>query len=407
MRNESALAHFRDEVIRPQRQIMLEQLEQTYQGWRPELIREFIASFRAWCRQLLELQAAGKKGRIGYLTYSMLRTAMQSGKMTYLGEAQDENWFMDPQPVRCGYEAKWAYLPLEKWKEAVMSRRREYAGQISEMDVEREMRHEAAYVHGYVVALIRQAMPEAVRLEEFLQLDKEAVVEIRVGEYLDHSEVVYKLDERNLDSAEVKEWLEAGKEAEYAYEVYRKLDLADGDYSALDFRYARFEDTRLKDSQLAECMLVGTRFERCMLAGANFSGSFLHEASFEYCGLQGADFRFVEGMSGTAGTEEWDIPGFIGVNFAGADLSEADFTSANLRGARFIGANLTGASFIGANVQGADFTNAVLTDADFTGANLDGALIDESIAGTSTQAARRALLAYFTEAEGEVNLDGA
>src|SRR5690606_32915729 len=91
LRNESALAHFRDEVIRPQRQIMLEQLEQTYQGWRPELIREFIASFRAWCRQLLELQAAGKKGRIGYLTYSMLRTAMQSGKMTYLGEAQDEN----------------------------------------------------------------------------------------------------------------------------------------------------------------------------------------------------------------------------------------------------------------------------------------------------------------------------
>lgn len=67
-------------------------------------------------------------------------------------------------------------------------------------------------------------MMEAAALLEFKELKKEAVFEVRVGEYLSHSECVFRLDERERDSEEVRAWLqEKNDSAAYTYEDFMDL----------------------------------------------------------------------------------------------------------------------------------------------------------------------------------------
>ena len=63
-----------------------------------------------------------------------------------------------------------------------------------------------------------------------------------------------------------------------------------------------------------------------------------------------------------------------GVNFAGADLTEASLSSGALQETNFAGANLTGATLLSA-----DLSNADLTGADFTNANLLSVRWDDAI----------------------------
>ncbi len=100
-------------------------------------------------------------------------------------------------------------------------------------------------------------------------------------------------------------------------------------------------------------------------------------------------------------------------SFAGAKLEGVVLARADLTEARFVGADLTMADLAGATAPRADFTGANLDEADFTAADLEGAVLDEAH-GESTQLARCRLVgaqlrgaslrdADFTAA----NLDGA
>ena len=68
-----------------------------------------------------------------------------------------------------------------------------------------------------------------------------------------------------------------------------------------------------------------------------------------------------------------------GVDFRGADLGNADFSSSKVQGASFRGANLRNAVFDFADASGASFRDACLVGTDFFGANLDGASLRGAI----------------------------
>lgn len=66
------------------------------------------------------------------------------------------------------------------------------------------------------------------------------IVEVRVGEYLDISESVYRKDSDPTDETEIRKWLAERIEGAYGYGALERLDLAGGDYSEMDFRYSAF-----------------------------------------------------------------------------------------------------------------------------------------------------------------------
>lgn len=355
MGKEESLRLFVQQVVEPNRQSALSAFDPYFHENKEKWSSDFILSFQQYCRTIRERQIRGEKGRIGHITFSMLRTEIADGRFTYLVEATDASWILDQNPCRTRYDADWALYDLDKLELQLVQESRQYMGNVTVVDLERQRLLDSIYFHHYVIELIRYAMPRAVQLPEFIELEKEEQFEVRVGEYMDTSEVVYQEASPNYHSEDVKEWLQEKNDYEYAYSAFAELDLSNGEYSKLDLRFSTFRDCTLSSSNFEEAVLVGTRWKECQLAGANFSYALLHNADLSGCDLSDATFRNSEGCSGFLHAKK-DRPSFSGVNFSRANLTGANFAGASLRGAQFIDAQLERTRFVGADLTGAIFS---------------------------------------------------
>lgn len=366
MKREDAITHFTETYLKPKINEKLFALDKYFHENKGRLVSAFLDSFRNICIEIKKMQASGEKGKIGFITYSMLRTALLERSYCMLIEAFNEDWFLDLRECHAGYEASWAFGFLEELGSELGDITKLYIGNIVGADIERIKLKEAEKFNEYVKSLARYAMPEALRIKEYMEIQREEVFEIRVGEYRDTSEIVYKEDRRIKDSKEIKEFLEEKLEDEYSYEVFTQLDLSDGNYKEADFRYADFRKSNLSKSNMSECILVGAKFNHGILEGTDFSNSIIYGTDFSQCKLKGAHFYRAEGPAGVCGRSSWEMPGFEGINFMGADLEDADFESADLRGAVFIDANIKGTNFTGANLENTVFSekDANLLDLD-------------------------------------------
>lgn len=359
MEREVALAHFKEHEV-PKRTIAsLHALDAYYQDHKEMLANDFLRSFEAICQRVVDMQRRGEKGKLAYLTYSMLRTELVLGSGHYLLEAADSSWFLDSAECQTMYDASWAYRFLDRLTEEWSVAASGYAGQIRLPDMERIKLVEAEKFHQYVVHLIRYAMERAVQLEVFQQVEKESELAVLVGEYLDQSEIVYVLDTRYKDSAMIRAWLEEKQELEYGYKVFTGLDLTRGQFDGLDLRYSDFSGSQLTNAMLRESVLIGTRWRCAQLDAVDFGDTLIHGADFSLANLSGASFREASGPKGLLEQDAWEMPGFDGVLFVGANLTGTDFTGADLRGADFSDAILTGANFSRALLEGAIFSEVV------------------------------------------------
>ncbi|GIO29007.1 MULTISPECIES: pentapeptide repeat-containing protein [Paenibacillus] len=371
MNSETALAHFIQEAVPRERSEMLAAIGQDWDEAKKDWVQEFVADFRQWCKVIREQQIAGKKGAIGFITYSMLRTDIAQGRSSYLVQATDSSWLFDASPVEGHYDSLWAYRYLDLLADRLKLASREYKGAVHSAHLERIRLREAVHIHRVVVSLIRLAMLEASQSSEFQAVEKAEVFEIRVGEYWDHSECVFRLDLRKRDAEEVRSWLQEKNEEDYAYEAFHAMDLSEGDWEGIDLRYSVFRDCCLSNSCFLDGILIGTLWQDCRLEGANFAYSLISGANYSGCSMPLAVFRGVQGKRGLLVFDGFP-PIFEAVQFAKANLTGADFTRANLPGAVFTGATLKKAVFRGANLKGARFDKADLTGADFQDADITG-----------------------------------
>lgn len=351
------LEHFLENVVGKRKVENLRALEHFFQVSKDELAGEFRQSFREICRSFKEQETQMDKEPLGHITFSMLRTELLEGNHTYLVEGTDEDWFFDLEPFLATYDASWAFRFLDQLIVELQEQSKTFMGAITQPDIESIKLMLATHYHQYVISLVRYAMPAVSNCPEYLALDKELAVEIRVGEYLDNSEVVYMEDYSVKESHEIKAWLAEKLEDEYPYEVFTELNLSSGNYESLDLRYAFFQKSNLSDSQMRHCLLDGANFKGSQLTGTDLSFSLIHEVDFSDGQLQGAIFRQVEGASGLQEPPNWEMAGYLPVRFNGANLENTDFTLAKLQGACFVGANLKGANFTGANLDKALFSN--------------------------------------------------
>ncbi|MGG1441759.1 pentapeptide repeat-containing protein [Brevibacillus laterosporus] len=411
MDRTEAMPHFLTNVVEPARLRALMRLEQDFQTNKTALATEWTIAFQQICKQLGGEQIRKDKPLIGHLTFSLLRTELAVGRAIYLVEATDSSWFFDRNPCQTEYDASWALRYLDQLKDEINSGSKAYMGAITLPDVEQIILKEAVHFHQYVIQLARYALPTAIESQEFVELSTEDVVEIRVGEYMDVSEVVYKIDRRARDAQSVREWIDEGSEQEYAYEVFDRVDLSKGDYSELDFRYSRFEHSDLSDARFNGCVLMGTRWNHSRLAQADFSYSLLFGANFYQSELSGTDFRGIQASQGLLEPDSWEMPGFWeisfteanlpGASFVGAHLAGAQFSRANLVGVNFAGANLTDANFTDANLRGAVFVGASVASVDFTGADVEGASFSARDQGKLNVDEQQQATVIWIEAESE------
>ncbi|MDH2333576.1 pentapeptide repeat-containing protein [Paenibacillus polymyxa] len=368
MNREEVFRHFKNEIYEPLKHRMLFALEASFQNRKHALAKTFCNSLEQILGKVKQMQRKGTKQALGYISYSMLRTELANGRATYLVEAMDKRWFMDRHTCRDTYDAEWAFCYLDEWETELSKHAKKYGGRIGLDDIQRMKLHVAVHVHQYIIALARFSTTEAwldeIQLAHEIQL--EDVFELRVGDYWDQSEVVFKRDVRIKDSSVMKDWLEEKKPYDYIHEVFRGIDGSQGDYEGIRLQYADLSESSFNNSIFTGGNLIGSCWNKACLQEADFSGCLIQEARFEKANLRGTSFRDAVAVPGIYQSERWERPGFQPVSFAGADLTGAKFQGAYLQNADFTGAILQGADFIGAAIEGACFKGAVLDGTRFS-----------------------------------------
>ncbi|WP_346835960.1 pentapeptide repeat-containing protein [Paenibacillus polymyxa] len=368
MNRQEVLQHFTKEVYEPLKHQMLFTLEAFFQNCKHALAKTFRNSLEQILGKVKQMQREGAKQALGYISYSMLRTELANGRATYLVEAMDKRWFMDLHTCRDTYNADWAFRYLDEWEMELSKHAKKYGGRIGLDDIERMKLRAAIHIHQYIIALARFSITEAwldeIQFAHEIQL--EDVFELRVGQYWDQSEVVFKRDVRIKDSMVMKEWLEEKKPYDYIHEVFRGIDGSQGDYEGIRLQYADLSESSFNNSIFTGGNLIGSAWNKACLIEADFSSCLIQEARFEQANLKGASFRDAIAVPGIYQSKRWESPGFQPVSFAGADLTGAQFQGAYLKDADFTGAILQGADFMGAAFEGACFKGAVLDGSRFS-----------------------------------------
>ncbi|MNW28857.1 Pentapeptide repeats (8 copies) [compost metagenome] len=362
MNRSQAIDHFEQNTVIPRVQDMLQRLESYYQIHKSQLAQSFWYSIEQIIARCEALQEQGQQDALGYITFSLLRTSMLGGQSLYLLEASDRLWFLDEQAYSICYDAAWAYSFLKPVETELLQTAKKYAGAIDPTDVRRWMMNTTVLVHQYILALARYTLrlheDKLMHALNFVRIESE--LEIRVGEYRDLSEIVYKVDRRERSAEELGNELSGRHEFAYSGEVFRHAELSQGDYTGIHLYYSDLRGSSCKGSLFTNGYLVGSRWDGADLCDADFSQTFLAEASFKGSDLRGASFRGCIGTAGLLTQKHWERPGYEPVCFTGANLAGTDFTGAWLPGADFRGAlHVDEAMLHGAWLGGAQFSPGV------------------------------------------------
>jgi uncharacterized protein YjbI with pentapeptide repeats len=330
-----------------------------------ELAEEWRQSLRNICLKIKTMQSKGEINRVGFIQYSMLRSSILERQPRYLINVYHKDWYFDPVQTECreDYYCSRIFQFLDQLEQDLEEPRKRYLDQITPVDLEQIKLREADKFNQWVVYLAGYVLNQGEPVPEFREIAREEELEVRVGEYYDTSEVVYKEDLRVKDAEATREWLEDKLENRYVAAILKNMDLSGGDYQGIDLRRADLRGSNLSQSNLAECLLIKAKLDSSVLRAVNFTGASLHDADFSGADLQNAIFFGAEGAKGIAATYAAGIYSFTGVNFRGADLEGTDFRYANLQGADFRGARLARADFHGANLRHAIFSNAAHREA--------------------------------------------
>jgi hypothetical protein len=356
MNREEVWSHFIENYAQTNSLEKILQLEDEYRLRRDEFVPEFLESFRQICLKVSLMQLNKEKAKISHITYSILRTGLVERQPAYLIEAFNQDWFLDFVECHAKYHPTWAFNNLYRLEMELAQKAKLYLGQINPSQLQRYVLQEAEKYHQYVIDFIRYAMPQAIRLPEFQAVEKDAKFTVRVGEYLNFSEIVYLEDHQDKDPAATKTWMQSYDGLAYTDEVFTNLDLSGGDYWGINLKYADLSGSNLAQSQMQFCTLTGAKLKHGSLAGSDLSESLIFEADFGECDLRGADFTKADGAAGIRDRANWVKPGFGAVNFRGANLEGANFQNADLRGAIFSEVHL-----LNVNFEGAILTNAVFS----------------------------------------------
>lgn len=324
---------------------ILFQWEDVFQANQEQFISRFREHFNQICREIVRLQKSGGLPELSYLEYTLLYTNFLERNYAAQVRVYGEDWYLDPNQKAVGtFDVSFLFEPFTELWDKLLTARKGYAGEVSSADVAELVIAALPCFYAYVVTTARRAILTCVEGEAYGELKRADEFEINIGEYMGHTEAVYK-EKRNKDREEYADWFRQRLELRYTFEDLTGMDFSGEDLSEIDFRYSDLRNTVLRNTDFQDSMLFGTRFCNAVMEGADLRYCMLYEADFTGADLKHASFVRAVGDAGIQEREEWLIPGYQGVSFRNADLRNADFTKASFRGADFTGAILEGAVF--------------------------------------------------------------
>jgi len=372
MTSEQAIKQFWETYAEARCRQAFVQTEDYYHKHKEQLVAEMAQQIIAFLRHIKMQQEIGAKASISYIFCSFLYSAFMQSRPIWRWDAYDKSHYLDEQECTGYFDTPWLFAELNAAYAELDQERRKYVGKINVAYLDIIKRQQAYYYSIYPTVVIRQALKEVVKSEEFAAIQKGETVEFRLGEYHDVTEVVYSHKERKQDSAKIKAWLEKKFDDKYFTTCLTDLELSNGDYSLCNLSYARLTNSTLKHVNLQESLLYGTDFSHCCIEDSDFSHSWMSGASFTEVSMKRT--RFYHCMASE--TAEYDdseqhilVDLFSETSFCKGQLTDVEFFYASLDQADFTGATLHQVSFASCSLIGACFKNTILMDCDFTNAD--------------------------------------
>lgn len=239
-----------------------------------------------------------------YFYFSLLRCDLTKRKYTILFQAQDERWFLDPEPAEWSFQADFVFEGFHEVWDQLLDRQKYYVGKLNTYDVDTMVREAIMECCLMVGDLLRFYFRDIEEMPEFIAAKKQAVWQIYWGEYRGESVLVAQADREPKTESQ---WLQAirddkdGSELKESY--WYQAELSQGDCEKKDLSFAIFEDCRLKNLVFKGAVLVGARFKNCRIEDCDFEGADCHMAYFEHCTWAGPKLKGTN-LKGVAFTED-------------------------------------------------------------------------------------------------------
>lgn len=324
----------------------------------------FADHFKTACAKIVELQKESSLPAISHLEYTMLYTNFINRR--YVSEAWvygDKRYLDKNQRMVGEYDISFLFAEFDALWNELLTARKKYAGKVSSREITAFMLEALPDFYSYLINIARFAITEIVEQKPFIDIIKNDVFRVNVGDYMAKTEPVLT-QSKSKDANALAGWFSEQLENEYSFEDYSHLDFSGGSFPGTDFRYADFRGAVLDNVSFDSSQLIGANFSKARMDNCRLDNCSIQEADFSYAIMKHTSFIGTRAGAGLTNETEWKFVGFLPVSFRHTDLTDADFKWANLKGADFSGAVLTGVDFTGAIVDGAIFsdTNPPLTD---------------------------------------------
>jgi len=367
-----ALKHFEEEYINRYVREMKKNIEKYIDDHRKELTEAFVENFRTLCKKIKEMQKEGRKGKIAYITYSFNIHNLQKESRDYVVQAYGNEWFLEEgEECKISYNVGWLYDFLDDFYGKLFEISKKYMGNINASDMDQVWKKGVIHCDVKLLNFTKRAIKEAIKTEEFKALDKEEVLEIRLGQEKGYNEIIYKMDTRVKDSKKMKEWLESG-EKNYSYSVLQNLDLSGGIYKGITCNNTDFSGSNLSNSNFEGASLIESVFVKSIINGVNFYRSSLPETDFSDTVLENSDLQEAGLRLAILARAQFINCNLNNAKLYSSDLSYCTFKNSFLTNTKFYETNLENADLSGNNFMGAVFFRTKLIGADLSNADLTG-----------------------------------
>ena len=335
------------------------------------------------------MQDEGKKGKIAYITYSFTIDNLQKESRDYEVQAFGTEWFLEEgEECKISYNVGWIYAFLDSTYDKLLEISKKYIGKINGADLDQVWKDGIILCDVRLLNFAKKAIKEAIKIEEFKAIDKEEVLEIRLGQKKGYNEIIHKLDTRVKDSKEIKRWLESGEES-YSYSILQNLDLSGGnykgitchcsDFSGSNLSNSSFEGASLLESVFAKSIIKGVNFKKASLSGTDFTDTIIEKSNFQESYMSRSVVTRAQLIDCNLDKTKLYNADFSCCSFKNCRLTKTGFARANLENADLSGNNLKEAVFIRTKLTGADLSNTDLTGAEFIGIDFTTFKFDNAI----------------------------
>lgn len=322
-------------------------------------LNAFIEHFQLICSEINRLQNEYLLAGISYLEYNVLNTNFINRQ--YVSEiwVYGERQYLDKEQRLIGkYDISFLFVYFNELWDKLLSESKRYVGKVSTREITTIMLKTLTDFYSYLASIARLAIMECSDNDLFANIVKNCEFRVNIGSYMADTEPVFT-ESKNKDTRKLVKWFDEQLENKYFFGDYSNLDFSDNIFDYVDFRYARFQRSTLKNTIFIGSTLIGADFRNATMDGCRLDNCSIFEADFSNAMLLNTSFVNACGQTGLLNNKEWHQVGFLPVRFRYANLTNADFTDADLRGADFTGAILTGANFTDTVLDGSIFDNSI------------------------------------------------